>query len=783
MSKRIKQMQEAHQVLHEFPFEIKELKKGYSDRVLRIDLDKNEIKILPVTQQMKDLWVGGKGFDLWLMFKEIDKDTRWDSPGNPVCFSPGPLGGTTSFPGSGKTLVTTVSPITQSIMDCNVGGYFGPFLKFAGFDSLIIVGKAKEETIVFIDAVNKKVTIETAPHESIDSHLLAEELTEMYADNDLDMRNIAVVSSGKAAQHSRMGILNFSFWDWRRKVARLKQAGRGGIGTVFRDKRLKALVIKNRDITPAWRVHENKAAKWVTPGKITTQCPAEVGEIDALIEKWNNDPECVIEMMLALQERFHCISKTAIDRLQEKTGAPKAYLYHIATFYPVFSLAEKQEPSETRDAGPGSEFFSKEPVIALRNRGAGTPGEIDDHINRGGYGALKKVLAGNNPEGIIKEVLRSGLRGRGGAGYPVGLKWEAGAAAGKEKNEAVYIVCNAAGGTVDKSIVESDPHSIIEGMLIGAYAVGAAEGFIFIRNSYAAAAEKLETALAAARDRGYVGTGILNSGFSCDIKIRRGAGDFLDGESTALPASMSGRAGEPKSKYIHNTESGYRGKPTILDNVETWVNIPVILEKGAPWFAGIGCGDVSESPWKGSSGTKVFSISGDIAKPGLVEVPMGTSLREIIEDLGGGTAGGRELKAVQIGGPSGGYLPAGMLDTKMDFDSLEEAGMMMGSGDIAVVDDRTSMVEAALRSLEFLAGKSCGKCTPCREGLFALKNTLARISSGEGKPEDIEFLEETAKMVKDASLCQFGGTAPNPVLTTLKYFREEYETEAGNKRR
>jgi NADH:ubiquinone oxidoreductase subunit F (NADH-binding) len=771
MPDKIQQMREAHQVLYEFPFEIKELKKGYSDRVLRIDLDKNEIKILPVTQQMKDLWIGGKGFDLWLMFLEIDKDTLWNSPGNPICFSSGPLGGTTSFPGSGKTLVTTISPITQSIMDCNVGGYFGPFLKFAGFDSLVIVGKAKDETIIFIDAVNKKMSIEQAPLESVDSHLAAEELTEMYADNEMDMRNIAVVSSGSAARHSRMGILNFSFWDWRRKVARLKQAGRGGIGTVFRDKNLKALVIKNRDITPAWRVHENKAAARVTPAKISTQCQAEVVEIDAVIEKWNNDPECVIEMMLAIQKRFRYISKTAIERLQEKTGSPKAYIYHIATFYKAFSLMEKAETGETEKVPAKMEFLSKPPVFALRSRGDGS------------YGTLKKVLAENNPEGIIKEVILSGLRGRGGGGFPVGLKWEAGLAAGKEKNEAIYIVCNAAGNPVDMSILENDPHSLIEGMLIGAFAAGAREGFIYIQNTYAAAAEKLESALAAARDKGYVGAGLPGSGFYCDIKIRRGAGDFLGGESTALLKAVSGRAGEPEPKYVHNTEHGYHGQPTILDNVETWVNVPIILEKGAAWFAAVGSGDVSESPWNGSSGTKVFSLSGDIAKPGLVEVPMGTTLREIIDDLGGGTTAGRKLKAVQIGGPSGGYIPAGMLDIKMDFDSLSEAGMIMGTGDIAVIDERTSMVEAARRCLEFLAGESCGKCTPCREGLFALKNTLIRISSGEGKEEDIEFLEETAKTVKETSLCRFGGTAPNPVLTTLKYFREDYETQTRDKRR
>lgn len=788
MLDKIKQMREAHQVLYEFPFEIKELKKGYSDRVLRIDLDRNEIKILPVTQQMKDLWVGGKGFDLWLMFREINQDTRWDSPRNPVCFSSGPLGGTTSFPGSGKTLVTTISPITQSIMDCNVGGYFGPFLKFAGFDSLVIVGKAKDETIIFVDAVNKKVTIEQAPLESIDSHLVCEELTEMYADNDLDMRNIAVVSSGRAAQHARMGILNFSFWDWRRQVARLKQAGRGGIGTVFRNKNLKALVIKNRDITPAWRISESKAAKGVAPEKISIQCEAEAAELDTLIEKWDSDPEFVIEMMLDIQDRFRHISKTAVDRLQEKTGAPKAYIYHIATFYRVFSLKEKKEPGKTPKTAPEIKFLSKQPVIALRNWGAIDPEKIDDYINRGGYQSFKKVLAENNPEGIIQEVGRSGLRGRGGAGFPVGLKWEAALEAGKEKNELIYVVCNAAGDTVDRSILESDPHSLIEGLLIGAFALGAKEGFIYIRNAHTQAVKRLEKALKAARAHGYVGSGILDSGFSCDIKIRRGAGDFLDGESTALLASMSGRAAVPQPKYIHNAETGYRGQPTILDNVETWVNIPVILEKGADWFAtvwiaSVGSGKVSESPWKGSSGTKVFSLSGDIANPGLVEVPMGTTLREIVEDLGGGTAGGRQLKAVQIGGPSGGFIPAGKLDMKMDFDSLSEAGMMLGSGDINVIDDRASLVEVVRQRLEFLAGESCGKCTPCREGLFALKNTLARICGGEGKEEDIGFLEETAKTVKDASLCQFGGTAPNPVLTTLQYFREEYEAHIRNTRR
>jgi NADH:ubiquinone oxidoreductase subunit E len=339
---RIAQMKAAHEVLCEFPFKVKELAKGYADRTLRIDLATGEIKMLPVSQQMKDLWIGGKGFDLWLMFQEINRESDWDSPENPICFSSGPLGGTTSFPGSGKTLVTTISPLTHSIMDCNVGGYFGPFLKFAGFDALCIVGQASEETVIFIDAVNEKITLEKAPLESLDAHVLSEELTEMYADDDLDKRNIAVVSAGSAAEHARMGVLNFSFWDWRRQVARMKQAGRGGVGTVFRHKKIKALVVKNRDITPAWRVAESKVAKLVSPKTISTHaCHLDIAEIDQIIDKWGVDPEYVIEMMQDIQDRFRHISVTAIDRLCERTGVPRAYLYHIATFYKTFSLEEK----------------------------------------------------------------------------------------------------------------------------------------------------------------------------------------------------------------------------------------------------------------------------------------------------------------------------------------------------------------------------------------------------------------------------------------------------------
>jgi len=798
---KIEQMQKAHEILYEFPFELKELNKGYSDRTLRIDLGKNQATILPVSQQMKDLWVGGKGFDLWLMFREIDKDTKWDSPENPICFSSGPLGGTTSFPGSGKTLVTTVSPLTHSVIDCNVGGFFGPFLKFAGFDALVIVGKAKEETIILIDAVKKKITIEKAPLESIDSHLLAEELTEMYADHDADKRNIAVVSAGRGAQYTRVGLLNFSFWDWRRNVARLKQAGRGGVGRVFRDKHLKALVIKNRDITPAWRVEENKVARWVTPKKISFQGKDDIAVLETIIGKWGNDPEYVVEMMQEIQERFQHISKTAVDLLLKKTGVPQAYLYHIATFYKGFSLEKQKEKQIYRgpachlkgsarvlelytgepdsktspvEESPGEiEFFSKQPLIVLRHKGLPDPGNIDQYVARGGYQAFKKVLAENNPPLVIQQVLDSGLRGRGGGGYPTGLKWQAAYEARKQTKTA-YAICNADEGDpaafTARGIIEADPHAVIEGMLIGAFVVGACEGFIYLNKEYTLARQRLENALTAARQKGFLGEKILGTGFSFEIKIHYSPGDFVCGESTALITAVAGRAGEPQPKYIHSAESGFRHKPTIVNNVETWVNIPVIIEKGAPWFASIG------------KGTKVFSLVGDIRNSGLVEVPLGTTLKEIITDLGGGVPGDRKLKAVQIGGPSGACIPAGLLDMKIDFDTLAGIGAIMGSGGILVMDDRTCMVDAVYHWLKFLAGESCGKCTPCREGLYALANTLKRICQGEGKAGDLQFLENTAKTISATSLCQLGGTAPHPLLSALRYFREEYEEHIENKK-
>ncbi|MDD5658072.1 MAG: aldehyde ferredoxin oxidoreductase N-terminal domain-containing protein [Elusimicrobia bacterium] len=339
----IARMKQAHRVLAEFSYEPVELDRGYANRSLRIDLSRNSIETRPVTPQMKELWIGGKGFDLWLMSQEIGPKTRWDSPENPICMSSGPLGGTTSFPGSGKTLATAISPMTDSIIDCNVGGYFGPFLKFAGFDALCLVGKAGRDVLIYIDAVSHRISIEEAPLESVDSHLAAEELTEMYALDELDKRNVAVVSAGRAAEHTRMGVLNFSFYDWRRKTTRLKQAGRGGIGTVFRDKRLKALVIRSRPITPAWRVAESKVAMRPAGGSCGPCAQATREAVREIARKWDGDPDYAIEMLQDIQDRQRHISQAAVDALSLELGVARGQLYHIATFYKAFSLEPRGE--------------------------------------------------------------------------------------------------------------------------------------------------------------------------------------------------------------------------------------------------------------------------------------------------------------------------------------------------------------------------------------------------------------------------------------------------------
>lgn len=461
---------------------------------------------------------------------------------------------------------------------------------------------------------------------------------------------------------------------------------------------------------------------------------------------------------------------------------------HFVNGKPVERLMFQDE--EKKQAIPlekDIEFFAKQQSIALRNRGRIDPEYIKDAIRFGAYQGLAKLLSEKRSgKAIIEEILKSGIRGRGGGGFPTGVKWQSCAKACEERNEKPYIVCNGdegdPGAFMDRSIVEADPHSVIEGMCIAALALGAEEGFVYIRREYPLALKRLRIALDQAREWGFLGENILGTDFCFDITIHQGAGAFVCGESTALMASMQGLAGEPRAKYVHTVEYGYRDKPTVLNNVETWATIPSIIDKGADWFAKIGTGDVSESPWGGSSGTKVFSLVGNVNNTGLVEVPMGITLREIVFDIGGGIPRGRAFKAIQTGGPSGGCLPESKLDLSVDFDSLTEAGSMMGSGGLIVMDEKTCMVDVAKYFVDFLMDESCGKCTPCREGLASLHEILTRITEGKGTAVDLELLEDLGSVMADGSLCGLGQTAANPVLSTLRYFREEYEQHINNKR-
>ncbi|HVO76610.1 MAG TPA: NADH-ubiquinone oxidoreductase-F iron-sulfur binding region domain-containing protein, partial [Candidatus Bathyarchaeia archaeon] len=400
-----------------------------------------------------------------------------------------------------------------------------------------------------------------------------------------------------------------------------------------------------------------------------------------------------------------------------------------------------------------------------------------------GYQALRRALEELKPLAIIRMITKSGLRGRGGGGFPTGIKW---GTARKARGERRFVICNAdegdPGAFMDRSICEGNPHSVLEGMIIGAYAVGAHEGFIYVRNEYPLAVEALSSALEQARSCGFLGNDILGSGFSFDISMSRGGGAFVCGESTALMASLEGRPGEPRAKYIHTVEKGLWERPTVLNNVETWANVPKILLRGVDWYTSIGTGDVSTDPWGGSKGTKIFSLVGKVRNTGLVEVPMGMTLREIIFDIGGGVPEGKRFKAVQTGGPSGGCLPETLLDLPVDFDALTEAGSMMGSGGMIVMDEDTCMVDVARYFIDFLKDESCGKCLPCREGLRALLEILTRITEGRGKKGDVRLLQEISEGIEATSLCALGGSAPNPVLTTIRYFGDEYTAHIRDKR-
>ena len=428
--------------------------------------------------------------------------------------------------------------------------------------------------------------------------------------------------------------------------------------------------------------------------------------------------------------------------------------------------------SETADDIP---FYKRQLRVALRNCGLINPEKIEEYLGAGGYQALSRVLLSMAPQQVIDEMKKSGLRGRGGAGFLTGKKWEF---ASRFKSEDKYVICNAdegdPGAFMDRSIMEGDSHSVIEGMIIAGYAIGAHQGYIYIRAEYPLAVKRLQIALSQARKYGFLGENILGSGFSFDIQIRLGAGAFVCGEETALIHSLQGLRGEPTTKPPFPAESGLWGKPTVVNNVETLANVPVIFQKGADWFRSLGT--------ETSKGTKVFALAGKVANVGLVEVPMGTTLREIIYDIGGGIKDGAEFKAAQTGGPSGGCIPKAFLDTPIDYESLSAIGSMMGSGGMIIMSDRDCMVNIARFYLEFTVEESCGRCTPCRIGNKRMLEILTDITEGRGSEEDLVELQTLAETIVDSSLCGLGQTAPNPVLSTMKYFMDEYEAHVKEKR-
>jgi NADH-quinone oxidoreductase subunit F len=421
-------------------------------------------------------------------------------------------------------------------------------------------------------------------------------------------------------------------------------------------------------------------------------------------------------------------------------------------------------------------FYAKQTRLILGNNGLINPENIDDYITVDGYSALSKALFHMDPEEVITQTIQSGLRGRGGGGFPTGWKWDSCRNAESEDGTR-YIICNAdegdPGAYMDRSVLEGNPHSVLEGMAIGAYAIGSHNGYIYVRNEYPLAVKNVSTAICQARSYGLLGENILGSGFDFDIKISKGGGAFVCGESTALMASLEGGVGRPRAKYIHTVEKGLYNRPSNLNNVETWANVPLIINKGARWYSKIGT--------EGSKGTKIFSLVGKINNTGLVEVPMGTTLREIIYDIGGGIPNNKKFKAVQTGGPSGGCIPEHLIDLPVDFDELANVGSMMGSGGMIVMDEDTCMVDVARYFLSFLKEESCGKCIPCPEGIKQMLEIVDHICRGEGTDGDIELLEQLSHSLMNSALCALGTTAPNPVLSTIEYFRDEYEAHIKNK--
>ena len=438
------------------------------------------------------------------------------------------------------------------------------------------------------------------------------------------------------------------------------------------------------------------------------------------------------------------------------------------------SFTEDPNASAIDNAVPS---YNKQKRIVLRNCGVINPENLEEYVARDGYKALEKVLFDMTPEAVLDELKKSGLRGRGGAGFPTGFKWEAGYKA-VSKNGIKYVVCNAdegdPGAYMDRSTIEGDPHSILEAMTICGRTIGAKKGFIYIRAEYPLAVHRLEVAMAQSREKGFLGTNILGSGFDFDIEIRLGAGAFVCGEETALLRSIEGQRGMPTPKPPFPAQCGLWGEPTVINNVETWANIPVIINKGADWFAGIGTED--------SHGTKVFALTGKVVNSGLVEVPMGTTLNEIIFDVGGGIKGGKKIKGAQTGGPSGGIISQDELDTPVDFGSLIKLGSMMGSGGMIVMDEDDCVVDVSKFYMEFCVDESCGKCSPCRIGTRQMHMILDKISKGQGTMDDIQKLEDIGSAMRSCSLCALGQSAPNPTLSTIKKFRQEYIDHIENKK-
>jgi NADH:ubiquinone oxidoreductase subunit F (NADH-binding)/(2Fe-2S) ferredoxin/NAD-dependent dihydropyrimidine dehydrogenase PreA subunit len=452
-----------------------------------------------------------------------------------------------------------------------------------------------------------------------------------------------------------------------------------------------------------------------------------------------------------------------IDKLVSDDGSVDRLLYH-------------DEESGKRLAHLNEiPFYKYQKRILLENNVLIDASDILDYIAVGGYSALAKALSGMTPEAVLNEVKEANLRGRGGGGFPAGRKWETTRDA---EGEPKYVIVNAdegdPGAYMDRSLLEGNPHGVLEGLILGAYAIGSSEGFVYVRQEYPLARNHAGKALEQAREYGLLGKNILGTDFSFDVKIHRGAGAFVSGESSALMCAIEGRVGEPRPKYIHTSEKGIWNRPSCLNNVETWANVPHIINKGAQWFRGMGT--------EGSKGTKIFSLVGKVRNTGLVEVPMGITLRDIIFKIGGGVPKGKKFKAVQTGGPSGGVIPESLLDLPVDFDELTKVGSMMGSGGMIVMDENTCMVDTARYYTNFLAHESCGKCIPCREGLRQMLRILDNITSGWGEERDLDLLDELADFMEDASLCALGQSAPFPVRSTLKYFRNEYEEHIREKR-